>query len=283
METPIKKTKSESTQITNSIFKFNSNKKKNSTKNLHKNEVINFKKNFTKKKLNIYRHENTNNKLFGAQSFSYISKSRDKKIIFKEIKNICENIYNTSRNKNYNYRMKLKEDIVKSIDNYVFNDLRKNILFPKMFTILSKTNINLSNTKFFPGTKKKKEKKEKNEKKESFDSNKLSLKDILNKCSENNSRFNRGIDRKLKVYRYKYEDYAKNDVKYNHPQIYTLNNTFRPKINLPKIILQKSSNPLDFAKLIPEKKSKEKDFDKKLYNAYKTMKTKNKKEIGIYI
>ena len=35
--------------------------------------------------------------------------------------------------------------------------------------------------------------------------------------------------------------------------------------------------------IIPEKKEKEKDFDKQMYQAYKTMKNKVKNEIGIQI
>ena len=286
METEIKNNKSEFTQVTNSIFSFKGNKDKNSTKNIYKNEINNLKKEcINKKKINSYRNINNNNKKLGTQTYSYTSKSTNKKIIFKDIKNICENIYNTNRNKNTNYRIKLREDIIKSIDNYVFTDLRKNILFPKMFNVKTKKNIKIPKIHFFSKKKKEeKEKKEKKEGKESFDSNKVSLKEIWNNYSENSSRFNRGIHKNVKVYRCKYGDYAKNDIKYNHPQIYTLTNTYRQKASLPIIIPHQTLNSLlDFTKLIPEKKSKEKDFNKNLYKAYKTMKSKNKKEIGIYI
>ena len=58
--------------------------------------------------------------------------------------------------------------------------------------------------------------KEKETKERSFDSNKVSMKDILNSYDCNSSH------RRVKVYKYKYGDYAKNNVKYNHPQLYTL-------------------------------------------------------------
>ena len=285
METEIKNSKSEFTQVTNSIFSFRNNKNKNSTKIICKNEINNLKKDcINKKKINRYRNikNNNSNKTLGTQTYSYTSKSTDKKIIFKDIKNICENIYNNSRNKEDNYRIKLKEDIIKSIDNYVFTDLRKNILFPKMFNVKTKKIIKIPKVHFF--SKKKKEKKEKKEGKESIDSNKVTLKEIWNDYSENSCRLNRGVHKNVKVYKCKYGDYAKNDVKFNHPQIYTLNNTYRNKTNLPIIIPHQTLNSLlDFTKLIPEKKSKEIDFNKKLYKAYQTMKSKSKKEIGIYI
>ena len=53
---------------------------------------------------------------------------KNKKILFNEIKNICDNIYESNNNQNNNFRTKLREDIIKSIDNYIFSDLRKNIL-----------------------------------------------------------------------------------------------------------------------------------------------------------
>ena len=101
------------------------------------------------------------------------------------------------------------------------------------------------------------------------------MKDILNNYDCNSSH------RRVKVYRYKYGDYAKNNTKYNHPQIYTLNNTYKQRKLFPKIKPHKSF--LGFAHLIPEKKEKEKDFDKQMYQAYKTMKNKVKNEIGIQI
>ena len=37
--------------------------------------------------------------------------------------------------KSNTYRIKLRENIIKSIDDYIFNDLKKNVLFPKMLNI----------------------------------------------------------------------------------------------------------------------------------------------------
>jgi electron transfer flavoprotein alpha subunit len=120
--------------------------------------------------------------------------------------------------------------------------------------------------------------KEKETKERSFDSNKVSMKDILNSYDCNSSH------RKVKVYKYKYGDYAKNNAKYNHPQLYTLNNTFRTRNIFPTIGPQKALNTFhDFTNLIPEKRINKREFNKQIYKAYKTMKTKNNNEKGILI
>jgi hypothetical protein len=120
--------------------------------------------------------------------------------------------------------------------------------------------------------------KEEEKKKEVYNySNKMNIIDLVNNTNVNSKIKNRNS----RVYIYKYEDYANNNIKYNHPQIYTLNNTYKQRKLFPKIKPHKSF--LGFAHLIPEKKEKEKDFDKQMYQAYKTMKNKVKNEIGIQI
>ena len=254
-------------------------KKINNTK-FHNNHKI-----FAKTDNNLL---NTNNKekkykMFGTQTISFGEKNINKKINIKnkkrkvllsEIKDLCDNMYETRNYTNNNFRIKLEEDIIKSIDNYIFSDLRKNILFPKIFRL--KTDRRIKIHKF--GFLKKKEKiKEKSEKKEirenSLDSNKVSMKDILN-SDNNNSNLKY---RRIKVY--KYGDYAKNNIKYNHPRIYTLRNTYRIKDMFPRIKPFDTLNEFhDFTKLIPEKKTNNKEFNKQIYKAYKTMKIKNKKQ-----
>jgi hypothetical protein len=72
---------------------------------------------------------------------------------------------------------------------------------------------------------------------------------------------------------------------FNHPQIHTLlNNTYRPKQSLPIINTKKTFNSFkDFTKLIPEKKSNQKEKQKELYKEFKAMKSRNKNEFGIYL
>ena len=208
----------------------------------------------------------------------------DKKLsLLNEIKHLCHNIYDTNKNKNNNFREKLREDIIKSIDNYVFSDLKKNILFPKMLNIRAHSRINIQKIKFFSENKKNKNKRtdEKNKNiRRNKDSDKFSMKDILNKYDENDKLNKRNI----KMYKFNYGDYAKNDTKYNHPQIHTLNNIYKPKQTLPKIYTQRTINNFhDFAKLIPEKNLNLNQKEKQLYKDFKAMKSKNKNEIGIHI
>ena len=262
-------------------------------KRMHNKKLYQIGNNFLKVK-NIYRNHNTEPKykVFGTQTVdstnSKITKTtiaplnnnkKNKKILFNEIKNICDNIYESNNNQNNNFRTKLREDIIKSIDNYIFSDLRKNILFPKMIKTKKNKEIKVKEFKLFKIKEKEKEKtKEKEKKERSFDSNKVSMKDILNNYDCNSSH------RRVKVYRYKYGDYAKNDIKYNHPQLITLNNKFRTSNIFPSIGPQKALNTFhDFTNLIPEKRINKSEFNKQIYKAYKTMKTKNINEKGILI
>ena len=216
--------------------------------------------------------------------FNKKERSNSKKVLLTGIQNLCDNIYG-EKYKSNTYRIKLRENIIKSIDDYIFNDLKKNVLFPKMLNIRTNKKSKLKKLKFFSHDNKikkelikEKEKeiikeKEEEKKKEVYNySNKMNIIDLVNNTNVNSKIKNRNS----RVYIYKYED-----IKYNHPQIYTLNNTYKQRKLFPKIKPHKSF--LGFAHLIPEKKEKEKDFDKQMYQAYKTMKNKVKNEIGIQI
>ena len=292
----------------NKIFNLKKMMKKNNNFNInHKNKnKINNNKLFDKTKY-YYRNQNKENKykIMGTQttkstyennklnlklSPSYKIK-KNKKIIFNEIKTLCDNIYDSNSHQDNGFKIKIREDIVRSIDNYIFSDLKKNILFPRT------TNIRNRKIQHFTFLKKKEKNKEKKELDKKFcDSNRVSMKDIFKNESKNNKdndndndNDNETIDveksnRKIKVYKYKFEDYAISDVKYNHSIKYTLNNAIRrqnlfPIINPPKTIYSFR----DFTDLIPEKRINKKELNKQIYKAYKTMKIKNKKEIGILI
>ena len=215
--------------------------------------------------------------------FNKKERSNSKKVLLTGIQNLCDNIYG-EKYKSNTYRIKLRENIIKSIDDYIFNDLKKNVLFPKMLNIRTNKESKLKKLKFFSHDNKikkeliKEKEKEEEKKKEVYNySNKMNIIDLVNNTNVNSKIKNRNS----RVYIYKYEDYANNNIKYNHPQIYTLNNTYKQRKLFPKIKPHKSF--LGFAHLIPEKKEKEKDFDKQMYQAYKTMKNKVKNEIGIQI
>ena len=232
---------------------------------------------------NIYNNNNNKTK---KNKTPLNRNKKNKKLLFKEIKNICDNIYDSNNNKNDNFKIKLREDIIKSIDNYVFSDLRKNILFPKVYNKINNNKKILFKKKFKEKKQKEKEKNNEKEKEKelSFDSNKVSMKDILNNYVGNTKLSQRRI--KVYKYNYKYGDYANNYIRYNHPQIYTLNNTntFRARNIFPSIRPPKTLNQFhDFSNLIPEKKINKKEVNKEIYKSYKIMKIKNKNEIGIII
>ena len=216
----------------------------------------------------------SNIKIKAKKTINVGNRNKKRKILFNEIKSLCDNMYNINNFKNNNLRIKLGEDIIKSIDHYVTSDLRKDILRPKKtFMFKNDKSIKIQKLKLL--------RREIQEKKEiNFDSNKVSLKDTLKKY-ENDSQLK---NRRIKVYRYKFEDYAINNVKYNHPQIYTLNNLYGIRNIYPKIKPQTTLNSIqDFTKLIPEKRSNKRELNKQIYKVYKTMKTKNKHEIWIHI
>ena len=108
----------------------------------------------------------------------------------------------------------------------------------------------------------------------SLDSNKINLKSMTANNSEQKN--TRTINSRIVTY----ENYANNDTNYNHPQIYTLNNS-----NFKKYLIIKTSKNLktsiDFSKLIPERKIDQKEINKQLYSVYKTM--KKRKDITFHI
>ena len=108
----------------------------------------------------------------------------------------------------------------------------------------------------------------------SLDSNKINLKSMTANNSEQKN--TRTINSRIITY----ENYANNDTNYNHPQIYTLNNS-----NFKKYLIIKTSKNLktsiDFSKLIPERKIDQKEINKQLYSVYKTM--KKRKDITFHI
>ena len=297
----------EKTTMTETILLSNQNLKSDiyNLKKFPKNNLKNLKNNFfNKKSTNIFRNENKKekNKIFETQittpkkqeklivkkKLNVFSRNNGgggdkKKSLFNEIKSLCDNLYENKKSKNDDSRIKLKEDIIKRIDNFVFSDLKKNILFPKMLNLRSNSRRNFQKFKLFSEEQKNKNKKNDLKRinlERTKDLDKLSMKDILNRYDENYKIKNRNI----KVHKYKYDDYAQNDTIYNQPQIHTLNNTYRPKKSLPIIDTKKALNSFkDFSKLIPEKKLNQKENQKQLYKEFKAMKSKNKNEFGIYL
>ena len=271
----------------NTKFETNINKMKKILKNkLNHTEVKNktkniFSDNSRNKKFKMFgtqtiqpEEQISNIKIKAKKTINVGNRNKNRKILFNEIKSLCDNMYNINNFKNNNLRIKLGEDIIKSIDHYVTSDLRKDILRPKKtFMFKNDKSIKIQKLKLL--------RREIQEKKEiNFDSNKVSMKDTLKKCDDNSQLKNR----RIKVYRYKFEDYAINNVKYNHPQIYTLNNLYGIRNIYPNIKPQTTLNSIqDFTKLIPEKSSNKRELNKQIYKVYKTMKTKNKHELGIHI
>lgn len=297
----------EKTTMTETILLSNQNLKSDiyNLKKFPKNNLKNLKNNFfNKKSTNIFRNENKKekNKIFETQittpkkqeklivkkKLNVFSRNNNdnnykKKSLFNEIKSLCDNLYENKKSKNDDSRIKLKEDIIKRIDNFVFSDLKKNILFPKMLNLRSNSRRNFQKLKLFSEEQKNKNKKNDLKRinlERTKDLDKLSMKDILNRYDENYKLKNRNI----KVHKYKYDDYAQNDTIYNQPQMRALNNTYRPKKSLPIIDTKKALNSFkDFSKLIPEKKLNQKENQKQLYKEFKAMKSKNKNEFGIYL
>lgn len=229
---------------------------------------------------NLSNNSNIKNNKKRKIKLKFINKAKIiKKNLLNNIKSFCDDFYDSNKENN-NYRNKLREDIVKNIDNYIFSELNKNILFPKFHRENFKKKININcflNNK----NKNKKENKIKKEKKlRSFDSDIVSKKNIF---LTNFSEDSKSKNKKEKLCKYKFEDYAKNTVKYNHPQIYTLINRNKNKNIFPKIKPKKTLNQfLDIAKLIPEIKTNKTNYNKQMYEAYQTMNIKNKNRIHIH-
>ena len=224
----------EKTTMTETILLSNQNLKSDiyNLKKFPKNNLKNLKNNFfNKKSTNIFRNENKKekNKIFETQittpkkqeklivkkKLNVFSRNNNdnnykKKSLFNEIKSLCDNLYENKKSKNDDSRIKLKEDIIKRIDNFVFSDLKKNILFPKMLNLRSNSKRNFQKLKLFSEEQKNKNKKNDLKRinlERTKDLDKLSMKDILNRYDENYKLKNRNI----KVHKYEYDDYAQND------------------------------------------------------------------------
>ena len=173
----------EKTTMTETILLSNQNLKSDiyNLKKFPKNNLKNLKNNFfNKKSTNIFRNENKKekNKIFETQittpkkqeklivkkKLNVFSRNNNgnndkKKSLFNEIKSLCDNLYENKKSKNDDSRIKLKEDIIKRIDNFVFSDLKKNILFPKMLNLRSNSRRNFQKLKLFSEEQKNKNKK----------------------------------------------------------------------------------------------------------------------------
>lgn len=189
------------------------------------------------------------------------TKNKHKENLFHEIKSICDELYE-SKNEDNNSRMKLRENIMNSVDNYIFNNLSKHIYCPEIKDKKKKKKEIISRTI-------------KKEKRNNFiDYNKLSLKEIMNNY----------YDEPLKEINFKntkiitYGNYAKKNIIYNHPKLYTLNNEFYKGKKLSPI---KANTFLEFSKLIPIKVNDQNDYNKKIYSVYKTM--RNKKQATFHV
>lgn len=228
------------------------------------NTEVENKNNFLSNRIN-YSILGRKKKIFNANNYSLSPVNNLKKTIFNTVLDMCHDLYE-SKNKDNNKRMKLREDILDKVNHYVNKDLKKNILCPEIFDTKKKKEIEL----IIPNKIKKVPKLK------SVDSNKINLKSIIKKYSE---------QPKLKTINLKnsriitYENYANNNINYNHPQIYTLNN------NIKKYFGRKTQKNLktyiDFSKLIPERKIDQKEINKQLYSVYKTM--KKRKDIAFHI
>ena len=221
----------------------------------------------TNKDASSNRNNNSNmggkKKLFNENNYCLSPSNNQQKKIFNSVMDMCRDLYEP-KNTDNNKRMKLREDIIEKVNNYVNKDLKKNILFPKIVDNKKK----IKNELIIPN------KITKRTKLKSLDSNKINLKSMTANNSEQKN--TRTINSRIVTY----ENYANNDTNYNHPQIYTLNNS-----NFKKYLLIKTSKNLktsiDFSKLIPERKIDQKEINKQLYSVYKTM--KKRKDITFHI
>jgi len=224
----------------------------------YRNNFMNFRNNYS---INMGGGRTTNEK-YNIKNYYISPRKKFNKQIFNNLMDMCHDLYQ-SKNSDNNLRMKLREDILNNVNNYVFSNLKRNILFPEIVET-KKKKFNL----IIPNKKRKKKVK-------SMDFNKIYLNKIIKKDYEksDNSRNSRIIT---------YENYAKKDTNYNHPQIYTLNNNFYKDRKLIPIGTQTNLKPfLDFSKLIPERKIDQKEINKQIYSVYKTMKDRN--EITFHI
>lgn len=220
---------------------------------------------------NFYRSKNNHSINIPETKYNYNLKNYyitpriiEKKKILNEVKDICNELYETKKeNNNNNKRNKIKEDIINKVNNYVLTNFKKNIYFPE---IKEKRN---KSKDFF-------EKKIKTERKENnMNYNFKTMKDFLEKYYEDpDSNSNSRI--------MSFENYAKKNNICNHPQIYIINNNLYKEKKLIPIKEKKNMKTfLEFSKLIPERKQDQKEINKQIYTIYKTMKNKN--EINFHV
>ena len=220
---------------------------------------------------NYLRSSRDNNhlKLKNKKNISPI-RFKDKKKLFNEVKSICQKLYH-SDNEDNNERMKIREGIINKVNNYIFSDLKNNILCPEIIDNKKKK------PKFITPKKYKNESKEK-EKERYMDTNLITMEDIIKTYYEEPYLQSVNLNDLRMV---TYGNYARNYTIFNHPQIYTLNNNFYSEKRLIPHKTPKKLKSLELTKLIPERKQDKKEINKQIYSVYKTM--KNKKDIKFHI
>ena len=193
---------------------------------------------------------------------------KNKKKLFNEVKSICQKLYD-SDNEDNNERMKIREGIINKVNNYIFSDLKNNILCPEIIDNKKKKPKNISPKKY---------KNEAKEKERYLDINLITMEDIIKTYYEEPYLKSINLNDLRMV---TYGNYARNYTIFNHPQIYTLNNNFGSEKKLIPNKTPKKLKSLELTKLIPERKQDKNEINKQIYSVYKTM--KNKKEIKFHI
>ena len=266
----------------NQLF-INTRESNNRRKNFFTESIANNLRNMTSEKL--FNTELENKSVFFNTKKKYLTKTVEPKYkmkikknfnspqkynnkIFNSVKEICNTLYE-SKHKDNSRRMKLREDIIHRINQYIFSDLQKNILTPKI--------INRKRKKRFDIVIPNQTRREK--KLKSIDSNELNLRKILKECNDDSPKKNNNLQSSRMI---TFENYAKNDTKYNHPQVYFLNtNYYNERKLIPIKTHKKIDSFLDLSKSIPERMIDQKEINKQIYSVYKTM--KNKSGIAFHI
>ena len=239
-----------------------SNRLDNMNYKLFSTELDYFKNTFWNKR-NNYCH---NIKILSNKNNTSVSEKNKKNVkMFTNLMNFCHEIYGR-KNQDNSSRMQLREELLYKFKSYINNLSKKKSMNPK---------FNFDNRKSGNKCENSESSYKKKRTIQSFDSNKMNLRKIIKNCSkeENLPEIN---FKKARIITY--GNYAKNSIKFNHPQIYTLSNNFYKKRLTPiKTKTQNNNKPfLEFSNLIPERKEDQKEINKQLYSVYKTMKNKNK-------
>ena len=280
---PIKKRTKLKRKYLNQLF-INTRGSNNRRKNFFTESIANNLRNMTSEKL--FNTELENKSVFFNMKKKYLTKTVEPQYkmkikknfnspqkynnkIFNSVKEICNTLYE-SKYKDNSRRMKLREDIIHRINQYVFSDLQKNILTPQI--------INRKRKKRFDIVIPNQTRREK--KLKSIDSNKLNLKQIMKECKDESPKIKTNNLQSSRMITF--ENYAKNDTKYNHPQVYLLNtNYYNERKLIPIKTYKKFDSFLDLSKSIPERMIDQKEINKQIYTVYKTM--KNKSGIAFHI